>query len=295
MLNIDALEAWEFPPLEQRYGADQTMLYAATLGFGQDPVDRAQLRYVYEKDLVAVPSFAAILCHPGRWTAAPELGVTLSKAVHGEQRVFLHQPLPPEGDLVANARVQAVQDKGDKGALVHVARTMFDRTSGNAVASILHSTFCRGDGGFGRDFGSAPVSEALPDHAPDVVVDIDTRPEAAVLYRLNKDRNPLHIDPDHAKKAGFDRPILHGLCTWGLAARAMLEGVLDYDETQLRSIEARFSRPVFPGETIRFEIWHEDGMCRFRARVAARDVTVLDAGRCLVGEGHAAPDYMVGA
>ncbi len=105
MLNIDALEAWEFPPLEQRYGADQTMLYAATLGFGQDPVDRGQLRYVYEKDLVAVPSFAAILCHPGRWTAAPELGVTLSKAVHGEQRVFLHQPLPPEGDLVANARV----------------------------------------------------------------------------------------------------------------------------------------------------------------------------------------------
>lgn len=293
MLNVDALEAWQFPPLEQRYAETETMLYAATLGFGQDPLSAGQLRFVYEKDLAAVPSFAAILCHPGRWTAAPELGVTLNKTVHGEQRVFLHRPLTAEGDLVARARVHAVQDKGEKGALIHAARTLYDRASGAAVASILHSTFCRADGGFGRDFGTAPVAEKVPDRAPDVVVDIETRPEAAVLYRLNKDRNPLHIDPGYAAKAGFDRPILHGLCTWGLAARAMLQGVLDYDETQLRSIEARFSRPVFPGETIRFQIWREDGFCRFRARVEARDVTVLDAGRCLTGAGHAAPDFMV--
>lgn len=278
MLNIDALESWTFPPLEQRYGADRTMLYAATLGFGQDPLDSRQLRFVYEKDLAAVPSFAAILCHPGRWTAAPELGVTLNRTVHGEQRLFLHRPLPAEGDLAARARVHAVQDKGEKGALIHAARTMYDRASGQPVASILHSTFCRADGGFGRGFGEAPVAEKVPERAPDVVVDIPSRPEAAVLYRLNNDRNPLHIDPAYAARAGFDRPILHGLCTWGLAARAMLQGVLDYDETRLRSVEARFSRPVFPGETIRFQIWREPGLCRFRARVEARDVTVLDAG-----------------
>jgi len=295
MLNVDALETWQFPSLEQSYGTDQTMLYAATLGFGQDPLDKTQLRFVYEKELAAVPTFAALLCHPGRWTAAPELGVTLNKTVHGEQRVFLHQPLAPTGDLVAKARVQGVQDKGEKGALIHCARTMYDRASGAPVASILHSTFCRADGGFGRKFGSVPASEPLPERAADVVVDIETRPEAAVLYRLNNDRNPLHIDPAYAKKAGFDRPILHGLCTWGLAARAMLQGVLDYDETQLRSIEARFSRPVFPGETIRFEIWREDGLCRFRARVEAREVTVLDSGRCLVGPGHLAPSYTVDA
>ncbi|MBS8229107.1 MaoC family dehydratase [Vannielia litorea] len=295
MLNVDALEGWEFPLLEQRYLADQSMLYAATLGFGQDPMCSGQLRFVYEKDLAAVPTFAAILCHPGRWTAAPELGVTLNKVVHGEQRVFLHQPLAPEGDLVARARVQAVQDKGQKGALIHAARTMYDRATGAAVASILHSSFCRADGGFGREFGIAPVAEPLPGRAPDVVVDIETRPEAAVLYRLNNDRNPLHIEPAYAAKAGFDRPILHGLCTWGLAARAVLQGVLDYDQTRLRSVEARFSRPVVPGETVRFEIWREDGLCRFRARVEARDVTVLDAGRCLLGEGHDAPDYMVPA
>ncbi|MFY0634965.1 MAG: MaoC family dehydratase N-terminal domain-containing protein [Vannielia sp.] len=295
MLNVDALEGWEFPLLEQRYTADQTMLYAATLGFGQDPLSAGQLRFVYEKELAAVPTFAAILCHPGRWTAAPELGVTLTKTVHGEQRVFLHKPLPPEGDLVARARVHAVQDKGEKGALIHAARTLYDRAGGDPVASILHSTFCRADGGFGREFGTVPKAEPLPERAPDVVVDIETRPEAAVLYRLNKDRNPLHIDPEYAARAGFERPILHGLCTWGLAARAMLEGVLEHDETGLRSIEARFSRPVFPGETVRFLIWREDGLCRFRARVEARDVTVLEAGRCLMGAGHDAPAYMVPA
>lgn len=295
MLNVDALEAWEFPLLEQRYRADQTMLYAATLGFGQDPLSPGQLRFVYEKDLVAVPTFAAILCHPGRWTVAPELRVTLNKTVHGEQRVFLHRPLPPEGDLVARARVHAVQDKGAKGALIHAARTMYDRASGEPVASILHSTFCRADGGFGREFGSAPVAEPLPERAPDAVVDIVTRPEAAVLYRLNNDRNPLHIEPAYAAKAGFDRPILHGLCTWGLASRAILQGVLEYDQTPLRSVEARFSRPVFPGETVRFDIWREDRLCRFRARIKARDVTVLDAGRCLLGDGHDAPEYMVSA
>lgn len=295
MLNVDALERWEFPLLEQTYGPRETMLYAATLGFGQDPLCAGQLRFVYEKSLAAVPSFAAILCHPGRWTAAPELGVTLNKTVHGEQRVFLHQPLPPAEEIVATARVQAVQDKGEKGALIHAARTIRDRATGAPLASILHSTFCRADGGFGRDFGSVPVAEPLPARAPDLVLDIETRPEAAVLYRLNNDLNPLHIDPDYAARAGFDRPILHGLCTWGLAARAMLEGVLDYDETQLRSIEARFSRPVFPGETVQFQIWREDGLCRFRARVEARDVVVLDAGRCLLGDGHEAPAYMVPA
>lgn len=293
MLNVDLLENWQFPTLEQDYGADASMLYAVSLGFGQDPLDPGQLRFVYEQELAAVPSMAALLCHPGRWTAAPELGVTLHKTVHGEQRVFLHQPLAPSGRLMARARVHAVEDKGDKGALIHAARTLFDRDSGAPVASILHSTFCRADGGFGRSFGQPPVSDPVPERAPDLSVDIETRPEAAILYRLNKDRNPLHISPAYARKAGFDRPILHGLCTWGLAARALLQSVLDHDATRLRSIEARFSRPVFPGETIRFDIWRETGLCRFRARVPARDATVLEAGRALIGEGHAAPGYAV--
>lgn len=290
-LNIDALEGWAFPRLEQDYTDKDTMLYAVSLGFGQDPLDAAQLPYVYEKDLQAVPTMPAILCHPGRWTADPILGVTLNKVVHGEQRVFLHQPLPATGRLYARAKVTAVEDKGAKGAVIHAARTMFDAVTDAPIASVLHSTFCRADGGFGRDFGPAPKATPCPDRAPDIQLDIETRPEQALIYRLNIDRNPLHADPVYAAKAGFDRPILHGLCTYGLAARALLPTVAGGDATAIRSVECRFSRPVFPGETVRFQIWTAPDHVSFRARVEARDVTVLDAGRALLGAGHPAPEY----
>jgi len=292
-LNVDALENWRFPELNQDYGEDRSLLYAVSLGFGQDPLDANQLRYVYEKDLLAVPTMAAILCHPGRWTAAPELGMTLAKTVHGEQRIFLHSQLPASGRLKARARVHAVEDKGEKGALIHAARTMYDAQTEQPVASILHTTFCRADGGFGRSFGTPPVSDPCPERPPDRVLVIETRPEQALLYRLNIDRNPLHVDPVYAAKAGFPRPILHGLCSYGLAARALLQGAVEYDLPALRSVECRFSKPVFPGETVTFDIWLEHGMARFRARIAERDAVVLDAGRALIGPTHAAPDYAV--
>lgn len=290
-LNVDALETWAFPRLAQDYTDRDSLLYAVSLGFGQDPIDPAQLPFVYERDLKAVPTMAAILCHPGRWTADPKLGVTLSKVVHGEQRVFLHRPLAPSGELYARARVTAVEDKGEKGAVIHAARTMFDAQTHEPVASVLHSTFCRVDGGFGRSFGHAPEATPCPNRKPDLIIDVVTRPEQALLYRLNIDRNPLHADPAYAAKAGFDRPILHGLCTYGLAVRALLPTVADNDPAAIRSVECRFSRPVFPGETVRFQIWNEGTRAHFRARIEARDVTVLDAGRALLGTGHAAPDY----
>lgn len=290
-LNVDALQDWVFPPLTQEYTDKDTMLYAVSLGFGQDPLDPAQLSFVYEQGLQAVPTMPAILCHPGRWTADPVLGVTLTKVVHGEQRVFLHRALAPAGRLTARARVVAVEDKGDKGAVIHAARTMFDAESGAPVASVLHTTFCRADGGFGRSFGPLPEPTPVPERAPDIEIDVLTRPEQALLYRLNIDRNPLHADPAYAARAGFDRPILHGLCTYGLAARALLPTVAGGDPSAIRSVECRFSRPVFPGETVRFQIWTAGDQARFRARVPARDVTVLDGGRALLGDGHPAPDY----
>jgi len=290
-LNVDALEAWYFPRLEQSYTEKDTLLYAVSLGFGQDPVNPAELPLVYENGLKAVPTMAAILCHPGQWSADPVLGVTRSKVVHGEQRVFLHQPLRPEGRLYARARVAAVEDKGEKGALIHAARTMFDAESGAPVASVLHSSFCRADGGFGRSFGLLPQATPCPNRAPDAKIDVVTRPEQALIYRLNRDRNPLHADPAYAARAGFDRPILHGLCTYGLAVRALLSTVAKGEVEAIRSVECRFSRPVFPGETVRFQIWEEGDRAFFRARVEARGVTVLDAGRALLGDGHFAPDY----
>jgi len=292
-LDIVAIEGWTIPGREQVFDDRDAMLYAVSLGFGQDPLDPQQLVHVFEDQLKVLPSMAAILCHPGRWIAAPELGVTLSKVVHGEQRVFIHQPLRPGIRLRSRARVVAVEDKGEKGAVIHGARTMHDALTGLPVASVLHSSFCRADGGFGRGFGTPPRATPCPERAPDHVVDVPTRPEQALLYRLNIDRNPLHADPRYAARAGFDRPILHGLCTYGLALRALIPTVAGGDSDLIRSLECRFSRPVFPGETVRFEIWHDADRARFRARVETRDVTVLDAGQALLGEGHPDPDYRV--
>ncbi|RDE09566.1 MaoC family dehydratase [Pelagibacterium lacus] len=290
-LNIEALRAFTFPELRQTYDDRDSMLYAASLGFGQDPLDAGQLKFVFERDLHAVPTMAAILCHPGTWSSDPVFAITRSKVVHGAQRVFLHAPLPPAAELVADARILAVEDKGEKGAIIHVVRTMRDASSGTPIASVLHATFCRADGGFGGGFGEVPAAHTLPDRAPDMVVELETRPEAALIYRLNIDRNPLHADPEYARRAGFPRPILHGLCTYGLAARALLAGVLDYDSDLLRSIECRFSAPVFPGETIAFEIWRDGDVASFRAVVREREAKVLDAGRALIGADVETPLY----
>jgi len=291
-LNLAAFESWRFPQLRQRYTDKDTMLYAVSTGFGQDPLSPLELPFVFEEDLKAVPTFAAILCHPGVWTSDPAFGVTRQKVVHGEQRIFVHQPLAPEAELFAHASVYGVEDKGDKGAIIHAARTMFDQTTRKPVVSVLHSSFARADGGFGRNLGrAADPNQPCPATAPDFEIDIATRPEQALIYRLNIDRNPLHASPSYAERAGFDRPILHGLCTYGLAARALLLTIAKGDPSLIRSVECRFSRPVFPGETVRFQFWDQGDRVSFRARVDARDATVLDVGRALLGPTHQAPDW----
>lgn len=290
-LDIDALRTHKFEQLTQTYTDKDTLLYAVSLGFGQDPLNANQLKFAYEGDLHGLPTMPAILCHPGSWSNDPRFKITRSKVVHGAQAVFLHAPVPPAASLIADARVEAVEDKGEKGALFHVVRTMREAQSGREIASVLHSTFCRADGGFGGGFGTAPTPHKLPEREPDFIVDISTRPEAALLYRLNIDRNPLHADPAYAQKAGFPVPILHGLCTYGLAGRALLESMLDYDSDQLRSIECRFSAPVYPGETITFELWRDDNIASFRAVVRARSVKVLDAGKALIGSDVELPSY----
>lgn len=291
-LNIEAFENWTFPSLSQSYTDKDTMLYAVSIGFGQDPLSPLELPFVFEEGLKAVPSFAAILCHPGAWSSDPAFGVTRHRVVHGEQRIFMHQPLPPEGTLFAHASVYGVEDKGEKGAIIHAARTLSDHQTKLPIVSVLHSSFARADGGFGKNLGKKPEpTSPCPATAPDLEIDIVTRPEQALLYRLNLDRNPLHASPTYAARAGFERPILHGLCTYGLAARALLLTVANGDPDILRSIECRFSRPVFPGETVRFQFWRQPDAVSFRARVETRDVTVLDSGRALLGGGHETPDW----
>jgi len=283
-INVDAVRNWPFPTVRQTYSEKATILYALALGYGSQPTDEAQLRFVYEDGLVAVPTMATVLCHPGLWISNPATGVDFKKVVNGEQRMTLHHPLPPAGSLRGETRVTDIIDKGaGKGALVITERRLFDDTSGALIATIEQVTMCRGDGGF-----SAPAPEGTarpaaaqagdPQRTPDHVIDIQTLPQAALIYRLSADLNPLHADPAVARAAGFERPILHGLGSYGIAARAIVQSCCDNDPGRLAQLSARFSAPVYPGELIRTEIWMEGDGARYRCLVPQRDVVVISNG-----------------
>lgn len=278
-LDIEALSRWEFRPLTHVLTERDTILYALGLGFGSDPTDRDELRFVYEEGLVAVPSMAVILGYPGFWLRDPRSGVTWQKVLHGEQWLDILRPLPVRGAVVGQTRIDFIADKGaDKGAVIYQSREIRDAASGELLARVAMSTFCRADGGFGGENRPGPPPARLPDRAPDHLCDIPTLPQQALIYRLSGDLNPLHADPAVARAAGFDRPILHGLATYGLAARAILRTLLAYDASRLVGLDVRFSAPVYPGETVRFEIWSEGTEARFRALVPARDTVVLNNG-----------------
>lgn len=276
-LNIDNLRHWSFGEKTSTYTFKDSILYALSLGYGEDPLDPRTLPFVYEEQLRAVPTMGAILCHPGPWLTDPRTGATRSKVLHGEQRMTFHRPLPGQGTLHSRARVIGVQDKGaDKGAIIHLERQLFDEAQ-NLVITIVHSSFCRADGGCGS-FGESPSLPPVPERPVERELSLATLPQAALLYRLNVDLNPLHVDPAKARSAGFERPPLHGLCTYGMAARAIMALWLDHQPEALRSLQARFVASVFPGETLRFETWHEGQGIAFRAWVQERGVKALDNG-----------------
>ena len=284
MLDYNVCKDWKFPDIVHRYTERDTMLYALGLGFGVDPMDRGALRFVYEKNLQAVPTMATVMGSPGIWWRDLKTGADFVKLVHGEQDVRLLRPLAPQGTLIARNRVLSLTDKGaGKGALAVVLRSLIDEASGETVAESRNATFLRGDGGFSEASGiSAPGPEplpAVPARPADLEVSYGTRAEAALIYRLSGDVNPLHADPDVAAKAGFDRPILHGLCTYGMAARAVIERVLGFDAVRLKRLAVRFTSPVWPGETVRYELWRESAtLLRLRACVDARQTIVLNNG-----------------
>lgn len=278
-IDYEKLLNWPVPEIVHTFTTRDTMLYALGVGLGYDPLDKKQLRYVYEPNLAAMPSMVVIMGYPGFWIKNPEIGIDWRRVVHGEQSIRIHEPLPVEGTVVGKTKIDAVIDKGaDKGAIVYANREISDRETGKLLATVSMSTFCRGDGGFGGAAGPTPKPHVLPERAPDFSCDLATMPQTALLYRLNGDYNPLHADPDVAKAAGFDRPILHGLCTFGIVTHALLRSCCDYDPHAVRAMDVRFSAPVLPGETIRTEIWREGNDVSFRARVVERDVIVLNNG-----------------
>ena len=275
---------WPFQPVEQTYTERDTILYALGCGLGADPLDDAQLRFVFEEpELLALPSMAAVLSPPGFWARHPDSGIDWVRILHGEQAMELHKPLPAAAKVVATAKVTDIVDKGaGRGALLFVQRTVREVETGEALATLRSTTFARGDGGCGGTTETAPPPHALPDRDPDLVCDLPTALNAALIYRLSGDPNPLHASPSVARAAGFERPILHGLCSWGVAGHAILRSYCDYDPAHLTSMALRFSAPVYPGETIRTEMWRDGDTVSFRARVAERDVVVLNNGRAAI-------------
>ncbi len=280
MLKYDVVKSWPFQEVQQTYAYKDTILYALGLGLGEDPLDRGQLRFTYEKDLAAVPSMATVLCTPNVWMRDPKTGIDHAMAVHGEQDLTLHAPLPAQGTLTGLTRIGSVIDKGaGKGAVIELNRDLLDQ-AGARIASVRQIVVCRGDGGYteegGRSDAPAQSLPNVPEGIPDLEITLKSLPQSALIYRLSGDWNPLHADPDFAAKAGFSRPLLHGLCTYGMATRAALQLVCDNDNARLKRIAVRFSSPVFPGESIKFQMWRAaSNAFHMRARVEERDATVL--------------------
>ena len=276
-MNYEALKRFEIPEARQTFGPLDAVRYALSIGLGRDPLDPWQLQFVDDhKGPRIVPSFCSVLGHPGFWLADPRTTVDAGRLVHAEQGFSLHKPIPGAGTVVGETRIADVVDKGaEKGALLYLEKTLRDADTGEAIATETRTLMLRGDGGYDGPSGTPRPAPEEPDGEPDITVVVATRPEQALLYRLNGDPNPLHLDPAAAQEAGFERPILHGLCTFGIACHAILRAFAADDPEALRSMSARFSAPVYPGETVEVEMWRNGA---FRARAADRDVFVLRNG-----------------
>jgi acyl dehydratase len=276
-MDVEVVRNWTVGPIVESYDASRTILYA--LGVGARPEGNG-LRYVYEKELRAIPTMAVLLAGEGFWLQDPRTGVDWSRILHGAQKLEMHRPLPPTGKLVGHMKVDALVDRGaGKGATIHYSRTLHDAATGDLIATVGLTVLMRGDGGFGSSSGELPMPHPMPGGEPDLSVTLDTRAEQAAIYRLSGDMNPLHIDPDFARKVGFERPILHGLCTYGIAARAAIDALCAGEPERLRRFDVRFTAPVHSGDTLIVDFWREgDGQAAFRMRVADRDAVVLSNG-----------------
>jgi acyl dehydratase len=279
-IDYEKLINWKIPEVEQKLTRRDIMLYALGVGLGADPCDREQLKFVYEEKLQALPTMAIILGYPGPWYAHCDAGITRTHVVHGEQGFVIHRPLPVEGTIIGLTKILSVVDKGkDKGALVMMETEVRDKEAGALICTLTSTGFCRADGGFGGPTGPVRNPHPIPDTPPHQICDLATLPQAALIYRLSGDYNPLHADPAYAQKSGFKMPILHGRCTFSIAGHAILKSCCGYDPARFKSMEGRFSSPVYPGETIRTEIWQDGNAVSFRASVPARGVTVINNGR----------------
>ena len=282
-LQYDKLIARPPSVVRQTFTERDTILYALAVGAGRpNPAAPEALPLADEARLQALPTMAVVLGIGPNWIIEPQWGIKdFTRLLHGEQMLTVHHPLPSAGTVVATESVEEIYDKGaDKGAVMYVKRLLHD-TRGELLVEVRAAGFLRGNGGFGGKSGGGPTPQAIPaDRTPDASTEMDIARDQASLYRLCGDTNPLHIDPEVARSAGFERPILHGLCTYGIAARALMSQFCADNAARVKRMDVRFSKPVYPGETLRTDAWRLDGnSVGFRCSVPARGVTVIDNGR----------------
>jgi len=273
-IDRDKVLGYEFPASEGGWSRDDAILYHLGVGAGVPQTDPGELEYTYEKNLKVLPSFSTVadLGGPANLLNVPGLEFNPALALHGEQEIELHQPLPPEAKLKSKTRIADIYDKG-KAALLILEVSTVD-AKGDPLFTNRMSLFLRGEGGFGGPAGPK-AQNAAPDREPDGSVESKTLPQQALLYRLNGDKNPLHCDPDFAKLAGFDIPIIHGLCSYGIACKAVVDNALAGDVTQVARYSARFAGVGFPGETFVTRYWRENDTILIECHAKERDAIII--------------------
>ena len=268
---------WDFGEQHQSYDARDAILYALGVGLPFLPGESGDLNFLLEDRLRVVPSFAVTLATPGMWPKRPELEIDWVKVLHMAHAARFETPLPPAADVVSRAKITELYDRGaDKGAVCVLQRQVRDAKDGTVYCTIDQTVAMRGNGGF----GGAPLPKAerprMPDRAPDHVETVRTSPRAALIYRLSGDYNPLHADYDVARKAGYERPILHGLASYGTACAVVLRRFCGGDPARMRSLDLRFAGPVAPGDMLDFTCWKDGSRVLFDVKVGDR--TVIDQG-----------------
>ena len=275
-INYDEIMSMTSENVEISYSDKDSILYSLGVGLGNDPMNMAELKYVYENSQVALPSMATNFQYHSPLLLRANINFIL--VVHGEQKLSFTNPLPVSGDFISNAKVIGCYDKGPgKGAIINVETTINLKKDNTEICKLVSTTFARGDGGFGGP--ESPKNEMFkPEGDPDVVHEIKTKPDQALIFRLSGDYNPLHSDPNFAKTAGFKKPILHGMCTYGIACRSLVESVCEGEVKRLKKFDCRFSSPVYPGETIITEMWKDGSKVYYQSKVKERDKVVIKNG-----------------
>ena len=283
-LAYDLLMGMDAQEVRQDWSRRDTIVYNLGIGFGAAAIeDPAQRRFVLEDELASFPTMAAVQAIARGIYLDPRYGIDFSGILHGEEAVEIAKPLPVEGRLIGRSRVEGLWDRGAKGAVMTAVKTLHDASDDSLIATCRSTMMLRKNGGFGGTAEGAPQARPAPERAADGFHDIVVRPEQALVYRLSGDTNPLHAVPEVAEQAGFPKPILHGLCSFAIAARALVAAEAQGDPGRLRAFSVRFSSPTYPGETIRTAFWRlGGGEYALQARSVERDVVLLTGGRAVL-------------